>query len=152
MHTSGTNNFKFDQRSIRRLEDSIKAAKEMFKEDLLEISVFGSYAKGRHKKFSSIDLLVIVAESGERFIRRNAQLNRAINEDTKIPLAEPLVYTEEELLDLVKKKESFIISALKESVVIWNNLSKVNLGRITNENSMPSRYKATVPHLHEIKH
>jgi predicted nucleotidyltransferase len=151
MHKTSTNNIKLNQRVIKRLEQSIASVRALFDGNLIEVCIFGSFAKGDPRKFSSIDMLVVLEETKDRFLKRNADMQRLLNEDEEGPMIDPLVYTEQELLDLIKKKESFIISVLKESIVIWSNLEHINLESLEDaDNQMHSRYQSAIPDLEEI--
>jgi predicted nucleotidyltransferase len=151
MHKTSRNNLKLNQRITKRLEQSIASVIALYDGQLIEVSMFGSFANGVARKFSSIDMLVILRSSDDRFLKRNADMQRLMNEDEEGPMIDPLVYTEAELLELIKKKESFIISILKESIVIWNDLEKINVTELEDEdNQMRSRYQSAIPDLDEI--
>jgi predicted nucleotidyltransferase len=150
MYKKVTNNPKFDKRIVTRLMQSVKSVHALYGDSLIEISVFGSYAKGSQKRYSSVDLLVVVTESDERFVKRNSDVQKLLNENDEIPLIDPLIYKEEEILDLIHKKESFIVSALKETFVVWNNFNEIDLEAIKDSNRIPSRYLASIPNLEEI--
>ncbi len=149
MHTAGTNNPKFDQRVAERLEQALVSIKASFTKNLIEVFVFGSYAKGNARKFSSIDVLVVIKESHDRFTQRNANLHRLLNEYDLLPMIDPLVYTESELLDLIEKKESFIDSILGESFVVWSDDRHIFINQISDENRVVSRYEKDAPKLSE---
>ncbi|MFW5720508.1 MAG: nucleotidyltransferase domain-containing protein [Candidatus Dojkabacteria bacterium] len=150
MYKKVTNNHKFDKRIVKRLILAVKSIHALYGDLLIEISVFGSYAKGSQKRYSSVDLLVVVTESDERFVKRNADVQKLLNENDEIPLIDPLIYKEEEILDLIHEKESFIVSALKETFVVWNNFNEINLEEVKDSNRIPSRYLASIPNLEEI--
>lgn len=150
MYQQSHSNLQFDQRTIARLNQSIASIRALYNDHLLEVSLFGSYVKGEQTKFSSVDLLIVVDESNERFVKRNAVVQNLLNESDEIPLIDPLVYTEEEILDLLRKKESFMISVLKESIVVWNNFNPIDLSNLTPSIIMRSRYASSAPQLEEI--
>lgn len=150
MHTTSKNNIKLDNRTIERLETALMSIKAWGKDSVLEVALFGSYAKGRQHEYSSIDLLVIVKNSNQRFIERKIELERLLNETNEMPLVDTLVYTEDEILELVNKMESFVISVIDECVVIWNGFNEVDLKSLTPTNIVPSRYKASLPKLDKI--
>jgi predicted nucleotidyltransferase len=152
MYKTSTNNIELDQRVIRRLEQAISTIKAWAGENLVEVSMFGSYAIGKQHKFSSIDLLVIICESNERFIKRKADLERLLNEDDQMPLIDPLVYTEEEIMDLINKKESFIDSVLDEAIVVWHNFNDIDIHHLFNGNGkyIHSRYLNARPKLESV--
>ena len=151
MYKTSTSGFKFDKRVVRRLDQAVHAIHALYGDNLIEISVFGSYAKGNSKRYSSIDMLVIIGQTEDRFVKRNASLQRLLNEGDQIPLIDPLVYTQNEMVDLLQKKESFLISAIKESIVIWNDFNEIVISELTNGNAIPSRFMPTAPHLGEIE-
>lgn len=151
MYKTGTNNIKLDKRAIERLKQAMITIKAWAGPSLREVLIFGSYARGEQHKYSSIDILVIVSESEERFIRRKADLERALNENDMIPLIDPLVYTEEEVNDLKNKMESFVISVLKEGVVIWNGQNEIDIDCLEDGACIvKSRYSASLPDLEDI--
>lgn len=151
MYKTSRTNFKLNQRVVKRLEQGIASIHAYHDGNLSEISIFGSYANGDPRKFSSIDLLIVLKESEERFIRRNATMQRLLNEDDETPAIDPLVYTEQEILELIKKKESFIISVLKESIVVWNEFGTIDLSAESASSDQPhSRYQSAIPNLEEI--
>lgn len=150
MHPTGKNNIKFNERIVERLNQAIHTVKAWAGDNLLEISVFGSYSKGEQHKYSSIDLLIIICTSEERFIKRKASIERILNEGDMMPLIDSLVYTEDEILDLINKKESFIDSVINEATVVWNGFNEIELGEITNGNKIPSRYLNARPKLESV--
>lgn len=151
MHRSSTNNPKFDKRILERLEQSITSTKALYKKDLIEICIFGSYARGKQKRFSTIDMFVILESSDIRFLKRNTQLERILNEEDRIPQIDPLVYTHDEIIELIHKKESFIISMLKESIVIWHKQGPIKLDSLKKDTIIHSRFSTTVPELKEAE-
>ncbi len=151
MYKSSTNNFKFDQRASQRLKQCIVIIRALYQEDVKEISVFGSYSKGSHKKYSTLDLLIVVSESSKRFIERNIEIQKLLNEGDILPIIDPLVYTEAELEELKNKKESYILSVLKEAIVIWNDKETINLKHLNSKNTICSRYSIAIPKLKEVK-
>lgn len=150
MHTTGQNHIKLDQRALERLDQAIKIVKAWADGHVIEICIFGSYAKGEQRKYSSIDLLIVLDESNERFIHRKANLERILNEDDIFPLVDPLVYTESEVLELINKKESFMDSVLNECIVFWNPGYNVDLDTLSPENAFPSKYRGASPQLESL--
>lgn len=151
MFKSSSNNLRLNHSIIKRLEESLISIQTLYSDCLIEVSVFGSYSKGTAHKYSSVDILVIVECSDERFVKRNANLQRILNESDEMPMVDPLVYTEEEIMELIKKKESFIDSMLSETIVVWNNFNEIDLNNLTLSNSIPSRYLSASPKLEQIK-
>lgn len=150
MYPTSENNIKFDERIVKRINQAIHTIKAWAGSNLLEISIFGSYSKQKQNKYSSIDMLVILCKSDERFVKRKAELERLLNEDDLIPLIDPLVYTEDEIMDLINKNESFIDSVIKEAIVVWNDFNEIDPSQITHTNLVPSRYIGARPKLEDI--
>lgn len=156
MHTKSHKNLKISSKQFESLKELINNFYFFYKENLLEVNLFGSFARGTNKKYSSIDLLIIVREHEKRLLRRVAEINRLIFEQEEkghFLDIDPLVYTEEEVYDLVGKKESFILSALEESIVIYTNYSKDIYASIKNVQKCkytPSRYLQATTKLGKI--
>ncbi len=151
MYKSSENHIKLNQRDIERLVEAVDIIKAWAKDNLCEIVLFGSYARGEQKKYSSIDILVIMTESQEDFIQRKTALEKILNSSGAIPLIDTLVYTEDEIKDLIKKKESFIVSVLEEGCVICNGKDNIEIQKI---NTLPqiihSKYFGLLPSLNEV--
>jgi predicted nucleotidyltransferase len=152
MHKTSGNNPKFDKRVLERLEQSVRSIKAVYKEDLLEICVFGSYSKGKEHRYSSIDILVIIEETKQRFLHRNAELEKILNEDDRVPQIDPLVYTDEEIIEMIHKRESFVISMVSESIVIWHKAGQIDLAGINTPNIIRSKYSNATPELKELEY
>ncbi len=151
MHKSSKNHLKLNQRDAERLVEAVDVIKAWAGDNLREIVLFGSYARGEQKKYSSIDILVILTQSRERFIQRKTALEKILNSAGSIPLIDTLVYTEDEIKDLIKKKESFIVSVLAEGCVIFNGKDNIEIQKI---NTLPyvihSKYFDLLPNLKEV--
>jgi len=150
MHKTSKDNIELDQGATRRLEQALQVIKAWGGECLLEVSLFGSYAKGNQHEYSSLDLLIIVCENEQRFIERKIEIERLLNQNDELPLIDTLVYTEAELLELISKMESFIVSIIEESIVLWNGFNEIDIHHLTKENIVPSRYKGSLPKLDKI--
>jgi predicted nucleotidyltransferase len=84
-----------------------------------KIILFGSRASGASNEQSDIDL-IIVAPSKERPLERRMELRRMLVEyDRRIGL-DLLVYTPDEFNMLAKEPSSFISSAVKQGVKIYD--------------------------------
>ena len=84
-----------------------------------KIYLFGSHASGASNEQSDIDL-IIVAPSDERPLERRMELRRMLVEyDRRIGL-DLLVYTPDEFNMLAKEPSSFISSAVKHGVKIYD--------------------------------
>lgn len=87
-----------------------------------KIYLFGSRATGSLNEQSDIDL-IIVAPSSERPLERRMELRRMLIEyDRRIGL-DLLVYTPEEFNMLANEPSSFISSAIKQGVKIYDRES-----------------------------
>jgi predicted nucleotidyltransferase len=151
MYKSSENHLKLNQRDIERLVEATDIIKAWAGNNLCEIILFGSYARGEQKKYSSIDILVILTQSQERFLQRKTALEKILNSSGAIPLIDTLVYTKDEIKDLIKKKESFIVSVLEEGCVMFNGKDDIEIQKI---NRLPhiihSKYFDLLPSLKEV--
>lgn len=85
-----------------------------------KIYLFGSYATESSDEQSDIDLLII-APSHERPLERRLKLRRMLSEyDRKFGL-DLLVYTPDEFEMLEKETSSFIYSAIKQGIKIYDH-------------------------------
>jgi predicted nucleotidyltransferase len=85
-----------------------------------KIYLFGSHASGTSDEQSDIDLIV-VAPSNKRPLQRRMELRRMLVEyDRRIGL-DLLVYTPDEFNMLAKEPSSFISSAVKQGVKIYDH-------------------------------
>jgi len=85
-----------------------------------KIYLFGSYAAESSDEQSDIDLLII-APSHERPLERRLKLRRMLSEyDRKFGL-DLLVYTPDEFEMLAKEASSFIYSAIKQGIKIYDH-------------------------------
>jgi predicted nucleotidyltransferase len=85
-----------------------------------KIYLFGSYATQSSDEQSDIDLLII-APSYERPLERRLKLRRMLSEyDRKFGL-DLLVYTPDEFEMLAKETSSFIYSAIKQGIKIYDH-------------------------------
>src|SRR5437773_9917345 len=76
------------EQSVTRLVDLLKE-----RDDVLRISVFGSYARGRRDLFTDLDVLVIM-QTATPFLQRQAALYSALALPVDLDL---LCYTPQEL-------------------------------------------------------
>jgi len=84
------------------------------------IYLFGSYATGSSDEQSDIDLLIIVP-SYEPPLERRLKLRKMLSEyDRKFGL-DILVYTPDEFEMLAKETSSFIYSAIKQGIKIYDH-------------------------------
>lgn len=92
---------------ISLLADKIRSERNVDR-----IILYGSFARGDFNEGSDIDL-VIVADFRERFHKRFLE----IADITDLPV-EAVCYTKEEFGDLIRNKNSFILSVLEEGISI----------------------------------
>jgi predicted nucleotidyltransferase len=84
-----------------------------------KIFLFGSTVSGQSDEYSDIDL-IIVTPSDERPLDRRMELRRMLIEyDRRIGL-DLLVYTPDEFNMLAKEPSSFIFSAIKQGVKLYD--------------------------------
>lgn len=82
--------------------------------EVQRIILFGSYLAGRRDLFTDIDLLVIIDNSDQGFVERNAGYYHQLQPDADLDL---LVYTPIEFEQLHKK--GFLKFALEKSEVLY---------------------------------
>ena len=80
-----------------------------------DIILFGSAARGEADEFSDLDL-IIVKNTDERFIRRLVDVTAYLPRDMSI---DALVYTPQELRDMVEAGNPFIEGALNDGKVLY---------------------------------
>ena len=81
-----------------------------------KVLLFGSFARGDYHGLSDLDLIVI-KETPKKFVDRIVEILELC--DCDIPV-EPLVYTSAEIEQLLAEENSFIIGALKEGRVLYD--------------------------------
>jgi predicted nucleotidyltransferase len=82
--------------------------------------LFGSFARGDYHAGSDVDLL-IVKKTERPFLERSAEVLRLCACDLSL---EPLVYTPDEVRDMMQRGNPFITQALEEGRVIYEQQSK----------------------------
>jgi predicted nucleotidyltransferase len=83
------------------------------------VILIGSLAKGNYSPFSDIDLLIIVKEAKGRPIDRIPDYI-----SSQLPLdVEPRVLSEEEFLDLARKKRRLIKEALENGILLAGDVN-----------------------------
>ena len=101
----------------KNLDNIISIIKKIHPE---KIYLFGSYASGSFDEQSDIDLLII-APSYEPPLERRLKLRKMLLEyDRKFGL-DILVYTPDEFKMLAKETSSFISSAIKQGIKIYDH-------------------------------
>jgi len=81
-----------------------------------KVLLFGSFARGDYHGLSDLDLLVI-KNTRKKFIDRIVEILELC--DSEIPV-EPLVYTPEEIEQLLAEGNSFIRQALREGRLLYD--------------------------------
>ena len=83
---------------------------------VMEVSLFGSLAKGNYTGRSDADILIVLKEDSRRFIDRiPPYLAAFLYADVPVDV---FPYTEEELKQLGKEKNSFIKRILDEKITL----------------------------------
>jgi predicted nucleotidyltransferase len=98
------------QTEIKKITESIK---KHYKPE--KIILFGSYANGKPRENSDIDL-VVIKKTKDRFIRRLFKVVEGINSDLGTDI---LVYTPEEWRERIKKKHYFFMEIAQKGKVIY---------------------------------
>ncbi|MEK6828173.1 MAG: nucleotidyltransferase domain-containing protein [Nanoarchaeota archaeon] len=83
-----------------------------------KIILFGSYAYGRPKKDSDVDLLII-KRTNARHIDRSVKIREILKEENRFVAIEPLVYTPEEVNKRLKLEDDFIKTILEKGVILY---------------------------------
>jgi predicted nucleotidyltransferase len=81
------------------------------------IILFGSAARGNTDEYSDIDLIVI-KDTDQRFVQRLIDVTRYLPKDTTVDV---LVYTPDEIKAMVEEGNPFILKALEEGKVLYEN-------------------------------
>jgi predicted nucleotidyltransferase len=115
MYKSSKRLFRQNPQITRRLEYCVEKLKLNF--NVEKIILFGSYARGEVKDFSTIDLLVIADTKLKFFDRIKKALDKCKGGP---PSIEPIMYTPSEFCNLLKQGEGFIEDALEEGIVLYN--------------------------------
>jgi predicted nucleotidyltransferase len=138
MHRKGNKGFEYNREIISRLSHIIPEIVDAFDPD--EIILYGSFARGKNIKDTDIDL-IIVADTPLRFQDRAIRTLEVVSDnDNDIPI-NPIVYTPKEFADMLQKKESFLILALKESILIWKKQAGVDITTQLETHALESEFK-----------
>ena len=142
MHTEITKDSHYNRILLERLNDIVPKIVDAFNPE--EIIMYGSYARGDNDIYSDIDLIIIVENINMRFQDRSIKVINIIseegNDDHDIPI-NPIVYTVEEFTAMLNNKESFLVSALKESVLLWKKDKNNSVERQLEHNEFESDFK-----------
>ena len=107
---------KIDGKRINKLIKSItEKIRDNYKPE--KIILFGSYAYGKPKKDSDIDLLII-KKTNARHIDRSVKIREILKEENGVVAIEPLVYTPEEINKRLELEDDFIKTILERGVVL----------------------------------
>lgn len=83
-----------------------------------KIILFGSYAYGKPRKDSDIDLLII-KKTKARHIDRAVKIREIIRDENRFVAIEPLVYNPEEISKRIEMEDDFIVSIMEKGVVLY---------------------------------
>lgn len=100
------------EKLFRRLKDIAALIKKENRE-VLDIRLFGSIAKEENTGKSDVDIVIIIAGSSEDIFHRTLKFRRYF--DIEVPV-DILVYTNEEIDNILKEENYFIKDVLKESI------------------------------------
>ena len=121
---------------VKRLKEVVTAIVECFGAE--EIILFGSYGRGDYSLERSMDLLVI-AKTDVPFVERIVRVLECIPDDG--PAVEALVYTPEEISKKLNERESFVVSAMYEGVLVWSKQQPVDLEAQLQQGKTQSSYR-----------
>ena len=108
---------RIDGKGTNKLIRSItKKIRDNYKPD--KIILFGSYAYGKPRKDSDIDLLII-KKTNARHIDRAVRIREIIKEENRLVAIEPLVYTPEEITKRLELEDEFIKTILNQGAVLY---------------------------------
>lgn len=105
------------------LEEFISVSKKKFKENLVSIILFGSYARGTATKYSDIDLLVVVKKLTENF-RKREKMKQEIGEiffEKFDVIVQSLFMTKEEIKDNLNSYSPLFVTFPLGFKVIYDN-------------------------------
>lgn len=145
MHTKSDDNFKYNRVLLERLNNIIPKIVDAFGPQ--EIIMYGSYARGDNDIYSDIDLIIIVDDINMRFQDRSIKVIRSVSEEdeeNEIPI-NPIVYTTQEFKNMLENKESFLVLALQESVLLWKRNENSNLETQLESAELQSEFKKYLP-------
>ena len=105
---------------VRRASKLIKGMTEKIRDKYNpeKIILFGSYAYGKPRKDSDVDLLIIKRTSA-RHIDRSVRIREILKEENRHIAIEPLVYTPEEINKRLELEDDFIKTILEKGVLLY---------------------------------
>jgi predicted nucleotidyltransferase len=83
-----------------------------------KIILFGSYAYGKPRADSDLDLLII-KKTGERFIDRWTNVRKIVTDPERSIPFEPLILTPHELEERLARGDQFIVEIMKKGEVLY---------------------------------
>lgn len=83
-----------------------------------KIILFGSYAYGKPRKDSDIDLLII-KKTKARHIDRAVKIREIVKDENRLVAIEPLVYSPQEIMKRMKMEDDFITAIMEKGVVLY---------------------------------
>lgn len=100
-------------RADRRVKNAIDRIVRGYKPK--KVILHGSFARGDHHEGSDVDL-IIIKDTQDRFADR---IEKVLEFCTGEVAVQPLVYTEAELERMLAEGNSFVQTALREGVVVY---------------------------------
>lgn len=108
---------RIDGRKTSKLIKSMtKKIREGYKPD--KIILFGSYAYGKPRKDSDIDLLII-KRTNARHLDRSVRIREILKEENRFVAIEPIVYTPEEISRRLELEDDFIKTIMESGVILY---------------------------------
>jgi len=101
--------------AITRLSDLYK---EELKDNLISVILFGSVAKGKAKKWSDIDILIILKTKPDEEKRKNMMEISSSILDTYANISEEHFFTEKEFEEAYRIGDDFLINVIKEGIIL----------------------------------
>lgn len=83
-----------------------------------KIILFGSYAWGKPRKHSDIDLFII-KKTKARHIDRSVEIRKILDEENRIVALDPIVYTPGETKERLKIGDDFIKKIMTKGTVLY---------------------------------
>ncbi len=105
--------FQNQEAIIRQITQKIA---KKYKPD--KIILFGSYAYGKPRKDSDIDLLII-KKTKARHIDRAVKVREIIKDENRFVAIEPLVYDPQEIKKRLEMEDDFIKTIIEKGVVLY---------------------------------
>jgi uncharacterized protein len=114
------NSFINDKKAQLLIEEVVESARVIIKDKLVEVILFGSYARGEQDPESDMDIMILVDESDEkikRYDREFDDINHRLTlkyETLIIPL-----FTNYSRFEEYKNMLPFFMNVVKEGVVVY---------------------------------